>query len=322
MFLNFTDGTDYYARKETNQSSLKKILNHPQEYIKSISQDDSLSDKYEKGYLTLGSMVDCLIFEKEKFDQLYISDDNYPPPQELKFINYILEHNKDKDISQELYEKAFEDVGAKKKKVESFIEALEVTYKDYYQNRLSKPDAMFLSQKEIDKANNIANSILTHFLGRKYFVADKYEELECQPVILFEYLGESMRAKLDGIKINHKYKTILPSDLKTSADRPSDFRFNYEKYNYGFQAAFYTLAVKYWMKYIRPELADYTLLPFTFVIQSTVHSTKPLAYEVSQKTLFEKTLEIDQAISLLKYHKEHGFDYRREEIEAGYVLSI
>jgi len=323
MFLNFTSGDDYYSRKETNQSALKKILIHPQEYIKEISREDSLSDKYEKGYLNMGSMVDCLIFEKHLFDKMYASDSNSPPPQELSFINYIIEHNKEEVVSEDIYEAAFKYVAPKKKKIESFKEAINEVYYDYYQKRLNNPDILFLSEKEIEKAKQIAHSIDTHELSSIYFKANnENEEVIYQPSIFFEYMGLNMRSRLDCIKINHKEKIIIVSDLKTTSDRPSSFKYNFEKYNYGFQAAFYILAVRYFIKYLRPELENYTIKPFAFVVQSTVYTTLPLAYEVSQKTMYEKIMEVDIAVNLLKFHQQYGFEYTREEKEAGYILTI
>jgi len=119
-----------------------------------------------------------------------------------------------------------------------------------------------------------------------YFSKGKtWEELMHQVPIYFTLEGEECKALLDGIKIDHKEKTIEPFDLKTIGKSVFDFKANYLNYGYYTQAALYEYAIQQPESPIYQLIVDgYTIKDFIFIVAETkTSSTNPaLIYSTTQ----------------------------------------
>lgn len=313
---------EYKSNKRINQSLLKQLLIHPKEYQKIANKVDSIDEIYEKDYLNIGSMVDCALFESDKFDKRYAHEKQPPPPQILSFINYLIENSTEDLKYEHLYEDAFKHVGAATRKLDFFIKEVK-KYSDYFQNRLNNKGKLFLGDYEFDRCEAVVNSIENFDLYWKYVGRDKPNvELMYQAVILFEHNGIQLKCKIDSIKIDHETKDIYVTDLKTISDYTNEFHINFKKYNYGFQAVFYMIAVMYYVENIRTELKDYKIHPFMFLVESTNHTGSPLIYSVCQETMDEKFEEVNKALELYKFYEENGYERTKYEIDNNCIIQI
>lgn len=120
-----------------------------------------------------------------------------------------------------------------------------------------------------------------------YFERGKtWEELLHQVPIYFQLQGEDFKALLDGVKIDHKEKTIEPFDLKTIGKSVYDFKANYLNYGYYTQAALYEYAIQQPESPVFELLQQgYTIKDFIFIVAETkTSSTNPaLIYTTSPK---------------------------------------
>ena len=80
------------------------------------------------------------------------------------------------------------------------------------------------------------------------------------------YKGLPLKGAVDKVLVSHKNKTIQPLDLKTSYN-VLGFRDSYYKYRYYRQGSYYTFLIEQWAK--EQGWADYTILPFIFIVCST-----------------------------------------------------
>lgn len=88
--------------------------------------------------------------------------------------------------------------------------------------------------------------------------------------IYFTYKDVEFKGLLDGIKINHRDKTIQPFDLKTTGKNVFQFRESYLTYGYYRQGALYEQALLSDESPVKELLAEgYILLDFIFIVVET-----------------------------------------------------
>ena len=129
--------------------------------------------------------------------------------------------------------------------------------------------------------------------------------------------------------VNHRNKTIQPIDIKTMGDYTINFPTSFFRRRYDIQAAFYTEAI---MSSDRlNEYSKYTILPFKFIVESTIDIGKPLVFTCSDDILdrgkygtpIEKINKhilrgkdgFVQALKLYKWHLENGFEEDKVVVE-------
>lgn len=95
-----------------------------------------------------------------------------------------------------------------------------------------------------------------------------------------------MKALLDGIKIDHKEKTIEPFDLKTTGKSVYEFKDSFLKYGYYTQAALYDEGIQHPESPVFEYLeGGYFVKDFKFIVTETkVSSYNPaLIFKTSKK---------------------------------------
>ena len=123
-------------------------------------------------------------------------------------------------------------------------------------------------------------SIRTNPTTSKYFETSKDVEILDQYSIYFNYEGIECKALLDRVIVDHKNKTIQPIDFKTMGDQTIYFPKSLRQRRYDIQAAFYTEALK-----SKKEYETYKILPFKFIVESTINPGNPLVFTCSQELL-------------------------------------
>lgn len=148
----------------------------------------------------------------------------------------------------------------------------------------------------------------------------KYLFTECmtQVNLVFTMLGNECSGTLDVLDINHNDKTIRGWDLKTSSDA-ANFEDSYYKYGYFMQATWYNLAMLYYKHFVNPELKEYKLLPFRFIVVDK-QLPYPLVYEASKK--YKGLDKIESTLRLWNWHKENKIWISRDHYLNNKILQL
>lgn len=315
---------EYFNIDRVNQSSLKKILIHPVEYIKDRERITTLDDMYSKPWLILGSLVDTMLCDPDSVSiHFKINKYNSISGQILTFINYLIEHSKTYSDIEKHYQKAFEATMSKQRKKEWFIEKL-TEYEEYLIDRIDNKHLVYVEPDTYKTAERIANSIGSlGVVNELCFKKSKAEEAYHQLVVLFEHNGVELKAKFDSLKINHKTKEIIISDFKTTSKMVHNFKESFYDYNYGFQAAFYLLALQKLIA-LNPLLKNYTVRPFYFIVETTnpQYIGYPIVFEVSENIISQKLQEVEVALEKLIFHQNNGFKRTKDELENNCIILI
>lgn len=173
---------------------------------------------------------------------------------------------------------------------EKALEDFEKKALSYYDFLIENADKVVVDESLINKAKKVGN-----LLKDDEFTADLFNDddanIENFPkfVIEWKYTTKSgkvidCKSEVDLIKVDHKNKIIYPKDLKTTYDN-ENFEYTYLKFRYDLQAAFYTLAIKYWAN--EEGLNEYIVKPFEFIVGDTsANNRRPVRYQLDIKDVY------------------------------------
>lgn len=141
----------------------------------------------------------------------------------------------------------------------------------------------------LDRAKIVAKNLLEDSFTKDLWQEDDNEEYFPKFPIEWEYTTKSgkkvaCKSELDILKIDHKRKMIYPKDLKTTYDNEG-FEYNYLKYRYDLQAAFYHCAVRDWAN--KEGMEAYGIAPMEFIVGDTSYNNRrPVRYQTTTEDLF------------------------------------
>lgn len=287
---------NYYKNDAISYSMLRNLSVNPA-YFKKIQEEE----QEDKEHFTIGSGVDILLTEPDKFWEKYALEfqevcEKAPTGQMKEYCENLL----DLTIleTDEPQRGAYNNVGFKQTSFDKVLERFEKEGKEYYNwlvnkrlYNLSIENKQILTNSQYDLITKIVESLKTNRFTRKYFEntigtkIDKHLQLE----IYWEYKGEKCKSKLDLVIVDHENKEIHPIDIKTTGNSVFSFDSSSLKWSYFLQASFYSSALywlinksndEYWNK-----LKGYTIKPFKFIVESSKYPGMPLVYECSDKFL-------------------------------------
>lgn len=174
----------------------------------------------------------------------------------------------------------------KGKTVEKALEDFEANGKEYYQKRLDNIGKTIVDASLVEKAKTVAYSLLKDEFTADIFEDEGEENVEKLVKFPIEWIyttksGKKIpcKSEIDILHIDHNQQFIIPKDLKTNYDNES-FEYTYIKHSYYLQAAFYTLALKYWAS--QNGLETYGISPMEFVVGDTsANNRRPIRYQSS-----------------------------------------
>jgi hypothetical protein len=291
---------DYRKEKRLSYSSVKDFdLDRIKFYKKHILFDQSEQTEMSTAML-LGSLIDCLLFSNETFDEkFHIANCIAPTGQigdftaelcsiTLKSLNEDLVVTRD---LTEMMEEAFKNVKYDRKGAEVKFKGKDFKWlvanfvgteaESYYKECRSQFSKDVVDMNLINAANKIVEELKTCEWTKDIINATTTKDIEVldQLIVLFEVGTEPFKAMLDRVIIDHKEKTIASYDLKVTYSG-EDFQYNYWKMRYYLQVASYYLALMYYKK-SRPDLEGYTVLPIEFIVGSSTLNSNPLIYTLT-----------------------------------------
>ena len=251
---------NYRDYEAISYSLLSKLTSNPKQVL--------AEDKEESQALNFGSLVDCLMFTPEDFEErFYTISTSKPSGEMLKWLNAYLEmsipadftlQDTDKLILQARqfcgYNKALKDETA----LQKFHEAC-----DSYLNALALAgDRVIVTNEDVTRAVSYQSRLLSNEFTADFFSLNhqtSFHEVKFQHDIYFKIEGIQCKALLDGVIFNHDKKIIQPFDLKTTSESIYAFEGEFIKWRYYLQAGLYRkgLSIVY---------PDYKILPFKFII--------------------------------------------------------
>jgi len=302
---------DYRQLEGVNQSSLKKILISPKEFLKAVEKQQNNNDSIEPHFL-FGSVVDIMLTgTRDEFDEKYIRI-----PDETKCSETV------KAIIDSIFEEVVrmeteirEDgkfIYSEKEQATLIIESLDIyshivlrkareasfqnNYKDdtLINTVIKQGEAYFellkttvgktpITESEYAKAVNAVTALKSDIYTKKYVVKKERKNAEFWDkfIVQFEYNGVQIKGELDRVIVDHDTKEIIPIDFKTTSKPITQFISEFWYYRYDFQAATYTIGLVNDIRIAALIKKGYSLELFLYIVVETNLINNPRVFEVS-----------------------------------------
>ena len=286
----------YYEYPAISQSQLKLLLGPDPSIFNTIQEPDLYFE--EKKYFLIGDGVDMQLTRPiEEFNQkFHISNLQNKPSDTIKsIVNQVYDLVKEevgelaekgvlRDHTSKILDSCNDHNYQPNWKTETRIAKIVEAW-EYWEDIKAAEGKVVLSQEENDLISQIVMSIRTNPATSKYSETSKDVEILNQLAIYFTYNNVDCKALLDRVIIDHKNKTVQPIDFKTMGDQTLYFPKSLRQRRYDIQAAFYTEALKYFIERDDKTLQDYKILPFKFIVESTINPGNPLVFTCSSELL-------------------------------------
>lgn len=303
-------------------------------------KDEDLRFHSEKRHFILGDAVDIAITQPEIFPNVFFTDtvENKPTANMMNYLHALhgTLNTPLEDMEDEYLTNIAKEVGYLAKMSGEKIRERVLEHKQYYDSISESQGKQILSVEELHIVHKIANGFKTHHSIGKYFEENWEIEFKYQLDLYFtiEHKGQKIECKglLDMVKFDHKEKIIYPFDIKTMGDYTYRFKKSFKQRRYDIQAAWYTIA-------LQKNYPDYKVMPFVFIVDSTIEPGKPCAFEVSNDLmaiakhgrlkivhtgclLKPKVDGIDQMLDSYLFYKENGKLEHKELVENDFVIDL
>lgn len=282
---------NYRDVRAFSQSSLKLLdfsvtKFHREEYLWVIGQKLDRPDDGGSDAMTLGSLVDAILTRPDDVKKEYEVINCNVGGQMKDFVEEFFKIEQsmvlpedsmlDPEQAAQVNAKvAYDLVGFKRDKLETVIARFRSEGLEYYNALRKTIGKKIVSTEVIEHANSLVKCMEedefigpiirrekgSGISGGGMQTVDVYDQL----AIYWEERGLKLKALLDKVVVNHMSKTVQPYDIKTTGS--SNFQDAYGMYRYDLQGAFYTDALRHWMK--EQGIEDYTILPFKFIVAFT-----------------------------------------------------
>lgn len=276
----------YHALDLNSYSTLKCFVNSYKKYYKKYILKETINEK-DSQYAEdqrFGSLVDCLKFQPETFDDQYtISTAPIPTGQMLQFVQELhklcVKNTNEYGILcsslDNLLEEAYFLVGFKRDKLDTVKEKFVKEGMAYFQELKDRGDKLVISLEELEWANSLCDYISLHPFTRDLFQlrTDEDNEIIYQYKVIGEILDLPMKGMIDMMHIDKKNKIIHLYDLKIMSNNTL-FSYNYLKLMYYIQNAVYTWLVK-------QQYPDYQVNPIVFIAIDRYKNYAPTLVETS-----------------------------------------
>ena len=276
--LNVVPESAYRGYDGVNYSSLSNLANSPQKFRIEEAAEDS-----ESSAMLLGTVVDLLLTNKQKFDdEVYVMTAAKPSAETmLKYCNTLAETGDSAKAYQASGYKISPNAVATKFDKEG---------RAYFDALLVGQGKKIVDAEMLFTANQIVMQLINNPYTKKYFIEEDGVDLLFQVPIVWEIpfvsliTGENAvapaKSMLDVIRIDHHNKLIQPVDLKTGGE---GFMKSFWRYHRYLQGAMYTDAVHTAQWDRGPDLRGYTLEPMRFVYADTNLFYSPTIYNMTEK---------------------------------------
>jgi hypothetical protein len=287
---------DYRDIPALNQSSLKKILLHPQDYLNAVKRNE----ESKEDYFIFGTLVDLMLTgTKEEFDsKFYVIKQDISVTDAVKtIVDGVVEEIRNLGVDLSLWTNE-RDIILKHVKYQNYqgnwkddtrIDAIIKAAQEYVKLLETVGNRTIVTDLTYSKAVNAVAGLRSDKFTQEFSMpAKKYPEhiqVIDKFIVSFEYQGFNIKGELDRVMINHHTQKIKPLDFKTTSKPIMGFMGEFWKLRYDFQAATYSLGLVN-----HPEIKElidkgYTMDPFRFIVAHSESTTAPMVFTVPMKVI-------------------------------------
>lgn len=312
--------TEFYKKNfRFSYSSICNLIYSPaifyQMYVLGFKQERTAE------HLIKGSVIHCLLLEKELFDKYYIvSPTTLPTGTSRILIDTVYYKNKNlteknsklklEDLSSTILSTMieinyFQTLKIDQARLDKVLTEENKNYFEFLKKKNGKEivdkDTLKYCQDAVDIIS--LNKRVSYLLGQNLELGEDNVEIYNEEYIEGDIKGYPFGFKgiIDNLHINHDNKIIYINDFKTSGKSLKDFKDSIEYYSYWLQAIMYMIMVS--QKYFHLLEAGYTI-KFHFVVIDKYFNVYPFA--ISEKTRQEWFERFNnEVLPIAKYHYEN-----------------
>jgi hypothetical protein len=273
----------YREMRGLNQSSLKKILVSPQEYLKAVNKQE---EEATPEHFLFGTVVDIMLTgSKDEFDEKFVKiPDETKCSEAVKTIVDDVANFAQVEVLTDAREEILiicnNNNYQSNWKDDTRIDKIIKEGSEYFGLLKSIAGKTSITESEYAKAVNAVMALKADKYTQMYTKKQKDVEYWDKFIVCFGYEGEEIKGELDRVAINHKTKTITPIDFKTTGKSILGFNYDFWQFRYDFQAAVYTYGLQRHSDVINLLGQGYTLNNFLYIVveKSLIHN--PMIFEV------------------------------------------
>ena len=317
---------DEQTYRNDNALSYSKLS----QFLKSGAKALISNEKIDTPALRSGSLVDCLLTAPEEFDDRFYVADIDKFSDTIRKIVESLNYNEEEflgEISDEVLLLALDEENYQSNwKSETRIKKLIELGSDYYTVLKYATGKIVISPQEFSEAQQAVQTLRTHAWTYQIFECNEDEEIFYQLKFKTKIDDIPFRFMMDICKVNHKKRTILPIDLKTSGKSSELFEKSFLDWAYWIQGGSYSAGLN---KIISEDdyFKNFEILPFQFLVINK-NDLCPLIWEMNINDTVKFTVENYGCnwrglLNSANWHLRNGkFDYSRKSYENNGVNPI
>lgn len=310
--LNFYRTKFYFS-----YSGLNKLLFSPRmfyaHYI--LNQREDSKD----AHLIAGSVLHCLLFEPETFDEKFaVVPGKLPSDNNKKIIDAVFKLQEINGANLELKDYTVEIISFLKQanlhqslktdaqRIDKIVTPEHVIYFEFLKNSAGKSvldhDTLNSCKDSIDilKANENVRALLQLDRDLNDKSVEVYNELPISADV--KSLPFGFKGILDNVVIDHNTKTLFINDLKTTGKNIESFPESVQYYKYWMQAVIYKKLAFYKFINSLPDSQDWKIV-ITFIVIDKYNQVYP--FQVSEESLAIWEKDFKSIIDIAQYHYEN-----------------
>ena len=363
---------DYFADSSASQSYLKQLIKG----VEYLDKKEEVLYYEEKGHFVIGSAVDVRITQgvANYNEQYYVSEGQKPSDTIISMVHMVFDNNVVDEVPtggvlEDFTEDILEALNFHKYQMRwkepTRIQKIIDEGAEYFEELKEAHGKIVLSGIEATLVSRIVMSLKSNKYTNEYFKDNPDIDIFYQMPIFFVCKDIPCKALLDMVVVNHANKRVYPIDIKTMGDFTKNFPWAVKGRGYNFQGAFYTEALleiklnraKTLVEF--PDIFEYEIMPFKFIVETTkfwknplteevtYYQGKPLVYRLSQRQMnlgrigrpmlmnsviaptgqnmpiipIQPIVGFEEALDLHHWHTENGFEEdKKMKVNNGVIL--
>ena len=316
----------YYEDKtRISNSNIGWFLNKGPAFLHKMLTEDVPEEK--NPVLERGTMIHEYILQPEEFQKDYVVWNKSRPTsaQQEKFCQALastteIEPNR---AILSAFKDAYSTAGKSEDKMLSEGLKIASTLKDYIDFLKSNDRRIIITPSEAKMLEKVKKNINSHKLAGKIINSDygstEYENWHEFHINWIYYVeiaaGIDCKSLLDGLSIDYKNKKAIIYDLKTTA-KLWHFEESIEMYDYLRQLAYYTQAVKWYLKNECSEDPEKWSFEYFIIGIDTTGISEIRVFKIDSKQVETRNNTIHDALRAIFWHQVTGkWDHSREYYE-------
>jgi hypothetical protein len=317
MTLNGSDEMEKFYQNKFyfSYSGLNKLLYSPAMFYNHyvLNQREDSKDAHLVG----GSVLHCLLFEPEAYDDKFISMPGKLPSENPKKIidnifrthlgygnNSLLLEDYSQDIlTQLLTANLYQNLKTDQQRLDKILTDDHKEYFEFLKQSLDKSivDQPTLdgckAQVEILKSNSDVRTLLALDISEEDTHIETHNELHIK--VDHDKLPFGFHGILDNVVVDTEAKVIFINDLKTTGKSIQDFPEAVEYYKYWIQAVIYTILASDKFLKDRPDARDWQV-QVTFIVIDKYNLVYP--FQVSTETMSKWKGDFKSVMQIAQWH--------------------